>query len=81
MDEVPESEYDPKEWYGMSKSEWSAFFRFAAYTGAESHYKSVRKHMPKFIELGLASVTRQRTQKGTDLFRKMNQYMMGDFGL
>ena len=37
--------------------------------------------MPKFIELGLATPGKVRTQKGTDLFRKMNQYMMGDFGL
>ncbi len=76
-----DDEYDPKEWFGMGKREWYAFFLFARYIGAEGHYKTVKRFMPKFIVLGLVTASREKTQKGIDLYRKMNRYMLGDHGL
>lgn len=78
-------EYDPAEWLGMSKGELAALDRLARYNldgKAYSGFKTVQKHMPRLIALGVASANPYvATEKGKELVRKLARWYLEDHGI
>jgi predicted methyltransferase len=77
-------EYDPKEWEGLSKQQMVGFFYLARYQDAVKHYKLAAKHLPLFVQKGLAVNEEGKvtvTEKGKELYKKICTESLKDYGL